>query len=190
MMAGSAMRAARASDQRQSGQSRHVVAGNQESVGFGGMAAGMKRPQPALPSSAVATTSLFARFHHVRRNEFVGVRYFQFFRSFVMGNAKGANIPLVIPCVGVLDVRPNQIFSHATNGQTKGGFLAAKLLPILHPGTARAAGVRGSVYVFNFHFRSVAWLDGFGLSLLKNHCSSGITVQLLAAMINRAIHWP
>ena len=69
-----------------------------------------------------------------------------------MGNAKGANIPLVIPCVGVLHVRPNQIFAHAPNGQTKGGFLAAELLPMLHPGAAGTGGIRGSVYVFNFHF--------------------------------------
>jgi hypothetical protein len=49
-------------------------------------------------------------------------------------------------------VRPNQIFAHAPDGQTKGGFLTAKLFPMLHPGAAGAGGIRGSIYVFNFHF--------------------------------------
>jgi hypothetical protein len=138
----------------------------------------------------MAATSLFARFRLIRWNKFVAIGHFQFLRSFVVGNAKRGNIPIHIPCVGFLDVRPGQVFSHTPHGQAKGCFLAAKLLPILHPGTAGAAGVRVPVYVFYFHFRSVAWLDGFGLPLLKNHCSAGITVQMLAAMIYRAIHWP
>lgn len=68
-----------------------------------------------------------------------------------MGSAKRANIPIVIPCVGVLDVRPNQVFAHTPNGQTKGGFLAAELLPMLHPGAASTGGVRDFVDVSNFH---------------------------------------
>ena len=163
----SAMWAARTSDQRQAGQSRHIVAGNQQSVGFGGHGGRHEAPQPALPSSAVAAISLFARFRLIRRNKFVAIGHFQFLRSFVMENAKRVNIPTGIPRVGFLDVRPSQLSSHTPRSQAKGCFLAAKLLPILHPGTAGAAGVRSSVYVFNFHFRSVAWLDGFGLPLLK-----------------------
>jgi hypothetical protein len=127
-----------------------------------------------MPSSAMAAISLFAHFRFIRRNQFVTIGHFQFLRSFVMGNAKGVNIPIVIPCAGLLDVRPDQIFSHTPHGQAKGGFLAAKFLPIFHPRAASAGNIRGSIYVFNSHFQSVARLDGFDLPPLKNHFSPGV----------------
>ena len=82
----------------------------------------MRDSQPTWFSQAIL---LLARVRLASRNQFIAIGHFQFFRSLVMEIAKRVNIPVVIPCIRLLDERPDQVFCHTPNGQAKGGLLAA-----------------------------------------------------------------
>lgn len=116
---------------------------------------GKGRPKTTLPAGSLPIEQspqslLFARLLLVRGNELVGVGDIQHSRAFIVIAAEGIDVPLLVGTVGLLHVSTNQVLFFAINFLTIVGVLAAELLPMLQPRTARARSLRRSVDILDF----------------------------------------